>query len=72
MKIYKPGTKVSINCNHKSEFDNIEGTICGVLIYADMSLQYEVVWWEDKTRTSEWLYPYEICLLDMTETIEIR
>jgi hypothetical protein len=60
MKVFKIGTKVKVG-------GDISAIIVGIAIYTS-SVDYKVVYWDDRTRKSEWVAESEILLVDEYET----
>jgi hypothetical protein len=60
MKVFKIGTKVKVG-------GDIPAIIVGIAIYTS-SVDYKVVYWDDRTRKSEWVAESEILLVDEYET----
>lgn len=53
MKLYPVGSKAIIG-------GDIEAKIVEIIIGANKSIRYKCVWWNGRTRTSEWLDECEI------------
>lgn len=59
----RPGTPVIIG-------DKLLGTIAAISIRPPQRVQYEVVWWDNFTRHSEWLDEFEVAPKEKT-TVKI-
>ena len=64
MIIIRPGSQVQIN-------GQIPGTIHSVRIWSDMSIQYEVRWWDGRTLKSDWFTEGTIVPNDYSDTKRI-
>ncbi len=59
MQVIKPGTRVKIG-----QARDIEGLILQVNVAIDGAIQYQVAWWDKSDRTTDWLYPCEINVME--------
>jgi hypothetical protein len=56
VKLLRPGQIVALSEGRPGEpSTGIEGRISQITIYSDLSAQYKVVWWNDRTRNECWV-----------------
>lgn len=65
MILFALGTQVQIGSDR-----DIDGEIIGINITND-GAQYQVAWWNGRTRQAEWLYPQEIMPVDSAGRMKI-
>ncbi len=52
----------------------IDGDLTAVVLGVTMrssGVSYEVVWWEERSRRSEWLYDFEVSAVKGSKTMEV-
>lgn len=62
VKVAPPGTICSIRIPGVSPLEGIPGRIDAVAIYEQGKIEYRVIWWDGRTRTSNWLSPDEVMI----------
>lgn len=61
MKILKPGQQVTLHEGTKGEASTaVIGTVRQVCIHVDLSIQYQIGWWNDRTHQTVWLCAEEL------------
>lgn len=56
IEVYRVGQDVLIGVGDKS----IRATVIQIAIHANEAVQYQVVWWDGRTRKVEWLEASEV------------
>jgi hypothetical protein len=54
LTVIRPGTKATL-CDGE-----IVATVTQVCVLPEGRVRYEVVWWDGRTRKSEWVEPFEL------------
>jgi hypothetical protein len=58
-RVYAVGTIVKIGPKDGGAVGSIDGEIVAVCIYRD-HIQYQVAWWDERARKTEWLHEHEV------------
>lgn len=67
LEVYEIGSSVVID-------GEIPGTVTGIIVRGqEHRLQYEVTWWDERSRKSDWFEPFEIRATDAkTRTMHFK
>ena len=61
LQVFAVGTKVTLD-------SDIIGMVTGIAIYSDSRIQYQVAWWNGRSRSCEWL---EACEVNPCESYKV-
>lgn len=55
MEVFKPGAEVHLGID-----GDVRGEVVQVAITANLHVQYQVAWWDGRTRRCDWLESFEV------------
>lgn len=64
MQLFPIGQRVILD-------SDIEGTITGIIIRENNYIEYEVVWWNGRTRNCIWLQELEVMVTGESKSLNI-
>lgn len=74
ISVLRPGTRVLIGNTYGSQgskVDPIEATIVALRVQNGLTVDYQVIWWDGRTRKSEWLESFEVTTKENTDKLAI-